>query len=363
MEIEMLKNDGRCRWLENKVLKGLMPEAIKNAQNPFAQKMYIIVDWISNDHGRSGVDLKWFKALGLTAVARYEDLPEGNDFAVINTGYDAIVNEEKLLRERGVRIVDLPCPFARKIRKIFENQDPAYQYVYLSDANHILVKNFASIFPDDLIIVQMDNYKEKIQVQRNGKPLMLVPYVTFLPKHIDEIFQYINRTFPDPSNGRHLETTCIWVKSPTSPIVEINKLTDDQLKNIDTALLIATPGTTNKSLISLVETLEDKDLSVHTVSSLKDFLKYRSENKGRKVLLVRSPLPNKAEKPIMAFINHGWLSAMLTLFLESRWCKYLIIKSYVKAMYVKNLFVHLPGLLQRKISSRWADTYAKKDMK
>ena len=44
MEVLLLTQDGRCKWLENKVLTSLIPTAIKMAANPFAKKLYVIVD-------------------------------------------------------------------------------------------------------------------------------------------------------------------------------------------------------------------------------------------------------------------------------------------------------------------------------
>jgi hypothetical protein len=61
MQVVLLKKDGRCLWLERKVLKSLLPTAIKAATNPFAKRLYLVVDWISSDRGRVGVDLRWFR--------------------------------------------------------------------------------------------------------------------------------------------------------------------------------------------------------------------------------------------------------------------------------------------------------------
>ena len=40
MDVLLLEKDGRCVWLDNKVLKGLMPMAIRNSVNPFAQRVF-----------------------------------------------------------------------------------------------------------------------------------------------------------------------------------------------------------------------------------------------------------------------------------------------------------------------------------
>lgn len=308
METLLLEKDGRCIWLENKVLKGLMPMAIRNGVNPFAQRVFLIVDWISNDFGRVGVDLKWLKTLGVPVVEKAKDLPAGKDFKVINTGYDSIVNEEIILRSNGIEIIDKPCPFVRKLRDIFTDHDGTHQIVLLCESNHIVVKNYASIFPEDLILVQMDNYQERITAKSNGKPLKLVPYVTFLETDAAAIMDFILETFPEQKPVCE-RTACIWVKSKASPIQEINQLPTEKLRGIKDALLITTANSTNKSVISLENTLKDKGLKVVHIGSLNDFLHYQRQHKDAKVLVVRSPIPNQAEYPIMQYIKHGLVAA------------------------------------------------------
>lgn len=315
MEVIYLKNDGRCKWLESQVLKKVFPDAIRCSRDPNAPKKLMILDWISNDNGKVGVDLKWFKKLGVPAVQTYNDLPSGNDFVLINTGYDSIVHEEKLLLERGVQIIDKPCPYVRKIRRIFEDIDSGFQYVLLCEPNHIIIKNYQSLFPKDMILIQMQNYKERILTQSNGKPIKFISYVTFLKRHSSEIFDYINSIFPERSNVM-IDTQCMWADGKKSPIHEIANLPDDTLQGVNYACLIATPGSTNKSLMSLHETITLRGLKVINISSLKGFINFEKSHKHEKVLLVKSPIPNEAEKPIMAYLKHGFVWGYWTLIMQ-----------------------------------------------
>ncbi|MCU7905563.1 MAG: LytB [Candidatus Thiodiazotropha sp. (ex Epidulcina cf. delphinae)] len=317
MDVMLLEQDGRCRWLENKILNKLYPRVMKNARDPSAQKQYIIVDWISNDDGRVGVDLTWFKTLGVPAVQSYGDLPAGGAFKVINTGYDSIVSEEKALRDRGVEIIDEPCPFIRRLRNLLEDADPEYQYVLLCEANHIVVKNFKTIFPADMILVQMDNYRQRIVERNNNKPMRLMPYVTFLPSHADEILAFVREQFPGLAHDK-LVTQCLWVKSKASPIVEINALPKRQLTQLDAALLITGSATTNKSVVSLVESLEQRGLEVTAVSSIKEYLAYEKAHPEHKVLLVRSPIPNNTEADIMGYVKAGYRGLLAARIRQNR---------------------------------------------
>lgn len=315
MEVIYLKNDGRCKWLESQVLNKVFPDAIKSSKTPGVPQKLMILDWISNDHGKVGVDLKWFKKLGVPSVQTYNDLPSGNNFILINTGYDSIVHEEKLLIERGVEIIDKPCPYVRKIRKLLEDIDLKYQYVLLCEPNHIIIKNYQSLFPNDMILVQMQNYKEKILLQSNGKPIKFISYVTFLKKHSKEIFDFINLNLPNEENTM-VDTQCMWADGKKSPIHEIANLPEEILKNVKYACLIATPGSTNKSLMSLHETITSRGLEVINISSLQEFIEFKKKNEEEKILLVKSPIPNEAEKPILAYLQRGYVWAYLILFIE-----------------------------------------------
>lgn len=56
MDVIQLSNDGRCRWLEKQVMNKIFPQAIRSAQIKDIPTQYMIIDWISNDNGKVGVD-------------------------------------------------------------------------------------------------------------------------------------------------------------------------------------------------------------------------------------------------------------------------------------------------------------------
>jgi len=322
MKAILLKNDGRCKWLENKILKTLVPEMIKAKSDPTKKTMYLIEDWVSNEGGKFGIRWESLERMGIPVVKSFQELPTDNNFIIVNTGYDSIVDEEKILIDKKIEYIDEPCPFIRKIRKIFEHIDNKYQYVLLCEPNHIIMKNFKSLYPKDMILVQMENYRERILTQQIGKPLKLVPYVTFLPSHINRVNNFINEMYPDRDN-EVLKTSCLWVSSNLSPITEIQNMNSKELEGVSDALLIISPGSMNTSAESLVETLEDKGLRVIKISSLKEFIKYDKANRDSKVLIVRSPIPNNAEEPIITYIKKGILVTYSLLFMDflKRGCK------------------------------------------
>jgi len=344
MEVTTLKHDSRCIWLENKVMKGLYPEVMRNARNPQAEKQYLIVDWISNDNGKVGVDLNWLKTLGVPAVQSYKDLPKGEKLSVINTGYDSIVHEEKILKEQGVNIIDEPCPFIRRLRELMEKADDNYQYVYLCEPNHITMKNFERIFPKDMIFLQMDNYQDRLREQANGKPLKLIPYVTFLPKHVEEIMHFMAAEFPDIKH-QSVNAHCLWVKSKASPIVEINHIDDSKIDTFDAALIITGSAVANKSLISIIETCEDRGLNVVNIETFNAYRDYGKKHPNHHVLLIRSPIPNNTEKYIMSYLEGGLISLWKSRFINHR-----LIRIWTIGLY--NRFAYAGNWIKLKVSGK-----------
>lgn len=302
MKVKLLNNDGRCKWLQSRMLNQLFPEMIESSKDEAQKTKYMIKDWVSNDNGKVGADLKWMAEIGVPLVETYKDITE-NDI-VINTGYDSIYDEEMDLRKREIEFVDAPCPFVRKVRNEFENIENEFQYVLLCEPNHIIIKNYKRLFPDDMILVQMSNFEEQIMEKEIGKPFYLVPYVTFLPKQSRQVFDFIQEHFSERDN-RFVDLSCMWVNSKVSPIVEMNSLTKEELKGIKDALIITTAKSTNKSLASLTITAEDMGLKVVNIGSLEEFVEYEKHHGSEKVLLVRSPIPNTAEEPIMNYITEN----------------------------------------------------------
>lgn len=308
MELIQIKYDGRCRWLDAQMRK-MIPQMFKSVINFKAKTIYVMESWVST--GKTGANLKWLRNIGIPIIKDINHLPKGNNYAILNTGYDTILEEEQILIEKGIEIIDKACPYCRKLRTIFEEHNPNYQYVLLCEPDHIILKNYRTLFPKDMILVQLNNYQEKIQNEQSGKPIRFVPYVTFLPTQIDRIFEFINRSFPDRTNEIY-KTSCIWASSPTSPITEINNLDLSRLTDVKDALVIIAPNSTNTSSESLITTITNKGLKIVPISSLNDFISYKNSHINEKVLFIRSPIPSIDEKHILLYIKNGiFLSSIL----------------------------------------------------
>lgn len=108
----------------------------------------------------------------------------------------------------------------------------------------------------------------------------------------------------------------------------------DQLLGVKHALLITTANSTNKSVISLENTLKQKGLDVVQIGSLKAFKAFEQQHPQEKVLVVRSPIPNQAEYPIMQYIKHGPMAAFWAALQQSPWLKIAKVKLYKSFYYV-----------------------------
>jgi hypothetical protein len=163
-----------------------------------------------------------------------------------------------------------------------------------------------------------------------------VPYVTFLEHHAEENLEFVNKEFPERSNDK-LKMGCLWINSKASPIVEISQLTPECLTGISDALLITTSGSTNKSLASLEESLQKRNLRVVRISSLGEFVRYERKHSSEKVLLVRSPIPNNAEAPILAYLDNGFMGALWSAIKLSSIVRRTTILIFTKILYFRNI--------------------------
>ena len=113
-----------------------------------------------------------------------------------------------------------------------------------------------------------------------------------------------------------VNTQCVWADSKVSPVNEISELSEELVKQIDHACVIGTPGSVNKSAMTLIETIEDRGMNIRYISSLKDFVLFKYKNKNSKILLVRTPVPNKVEKPVLIYLDKGLLAAVRYMLME-----------------------------------------------
>jgi hypothetical protein len=127
MQTIFLKYDGRCRWLERRVLKGYYQDAIKASRIPGHKKIFLIEEWLTNDNGNIGAHTPLMRADGVPVLKTYKDVPPAGNFSVFITPYDSILEEERELRNRGVEMIGEPCPAITKVRNIFENHKSTYQ--------------------------------------------------------------------------------------------------------------------------------------------------------------------------------------------------------------------------------------------
>ena len=153
-----------------------------------------------------------------------------------------------------------------------------------------------------MILVQMGNFEERLLSQSNGKPFRLVPYVTFLQSHVERILHFMQERFPGRAHTS-CRLACMWASGPQSPLTEIEQLDEASLDGISKALLLATPGSTNKSLESLLEVLRKRGLAVEIISSLENFHSFEAAHPEERVLLVRSPIPNQVEQPVLEYLR------------------------------------------------------------
>ena len=84
------------------------------------------------------------------------------------------------------------------------------------------------------------------------------------------------------------------------------------------------------------ETIVASGIEVVNNSSLYGIVKFKRKHEKERVLLVRSPIPNEAEKPILAYLEHGFVWGYLTLFIDRIQLRECLDELHGNLIYLKN---------------------------
>jgi hypothetical protein len=126
--------------------------------------------------------------------------------------------------------------------------------------------------------------------------------------------------------------------------MEINAIEESKTRQFDAALLVTGPAIGNKTLRSLEETLEDREIPVVAISRIHDFIAYEKNNPSARVLLVRSPIPNNTEKEIESYIKSGMFGVWKRRLIKNRFAFAYLLGSYNRFLYGLNWFKYRLGI-------------------
>jgi len=206
------QKDGGCSYMKKEIAE-YFPKYL-HEEIPYGDKkvkFYCVLKWVKREN--KGANMEMVLESGINYVSTIDELPEGAGVYV--TGYDIDLNDYEAIKRRNIPIIERPCPWIKQLREqLLRVNHATHQAVLMIYRGHMVYDCYKSAFPDDIIIIQPDTYKEAIEKHNNGKPIHLLVYAAFRKKDAIAVIDYINRNHPHPDNilDGYKKTLCIWTR-------------------------------------------------------------------------------------------------------------------------------------------------------
>jgi 4-hydroxy-3-methylbut-2-enyl diphosphate reductase IspH len=312
------KNDGECKWME-KEINQLYPlilhepvssDDIRNISglkllNDYNGKIkfYLILDWV---YGKTrGANLEWLDEVGINYVKSIKELPENSGIYI--TGYDSNIEEVDNAVRNNIPIIDHACPWVRNIKnQLIEANQQSYQIVMLIDKEHMVYNCYKSLFPDDIIVVNPENYVDEISRNYNNKPVYFISYSVFRIKESERISEYIRLNYNHAENklDGYLKTACCWVKQGL--LEEISEIVKKHKINM---IWVICSSTGDRSTISVLNEINESGIDYMPIKNIEDI---PSEiDQGKRIGVLVAPIPvSKKIKNIVNIIKEKYKMAI-----------------------------------------------------
>ena len=207
------KHGGICEtmtgFLRERVYEKYLQQPVEyNGRNV---KFYLILNWIHrNNHG---ANIGFLEQYNMNYVPTLNDLPEGAGAYAV--GYDLDLGDLEQIRKKGIPLIEDSCPRIKLLRNQLLNSDSgSHQLVFMIYDYHLIYKCYESAFPDDIIIINPENYETQLLKNKNEKPVRLLVYGVFRPKEVESVVSLINTHYFHENNilDSYNETRCCWTK-------------------------------------------------------------------------------------------------------------------------------------------------------
>ncbi|MCK4797919.1 MAG: hypothetical protein KAT05_11075 [Spirochaetes bacterium] len=279
------KNDGKCKWMINEIEK-YYPKYLRDPIDFKGKKVkfYTILKWVFRNN--KGANLKWAEESGLNYVNTIDELPEGA--GIYTTGYDADLVELEEARKKGIPIIEHPCPWVREIRRqLQEMNTDTHQCIFMVDRDHMIYECYHTIFPEDIIIIQNNNYKEEIRKHKNKKPIHLIIYSVFRKKEVKRVINFIRTDYPHPDNklDGYKKTLCMWIRQGL--LEEIEEAVKE--KKLDEVWVVCS-SERDRSTTSIISEIRETGAKPIVIKKLEDIPEKIDDNLRVGVLLAPIPL-------------------------------------------------------------------------
>lgn len=280
--------DGSCAWMR-KQIEETYEKYLRGPIDYQGRKVrfYAVLSWVmENGHGANP---RWVEKSGYSIVRSLADLPDGA--GVLVTGYDADAEELTALRRKGTPIIDKPCPWIRRLKETLERDDEKRQRVLMIDTEHMVHRCFRSIYPRGTIVVDMDDYADRLARERDGRPLALAAYATFRPADVEAVAAYISKTYPHPDNetAKAADTLCMWTGQGI--LEEITRRVEDERLDEVWIVCSSAKDRSTKSLIRQVRDAGAEPLLIDAEDAIPS-----TTDSGKRIGVLCAPIPLDRER-------------------------------------------------------------------
>lgn len=286
------QNDGRCPVM-NKVLEKSVPEYLIDKKDKEAVPYYFILDWNVVHH--SDVYRDFLRSAGIRFVESIEDLPEGAGIFAGGYGGDPVALEEA--KSKGIPLIDKICPWVEFLEEDIRSVPQGYQCVILIDEFHIVYRNFQSLIPENAIIVNEKNFREKCGELDGSKPVFLCVYATFRQKDFDDVKELIENLLPDLPHKFSSRGICSWI-THNSLFDEI----DYAFKELQLSQVwVICNSEYNRSVLTLINEIEDRGAEARLIKRMDDIPRDLPQSGNIGVII--APVPFDKDRAILDAIK------------------------------------------------------------
>ncbi|MBN2544444.1 MAG: hypothetical protein JXB50_01520 [Spirochaetes bacterium] len=292
------REDAPCKWITKEIItkfpKYLREPVIYKGK---AIKFHINLEWIRNES--RGANKEWLNEIKVNYINTINELPSGDGIFI--TGYDSNIKELDELKSRNIPMIEAPCPWVRQLRdQLIEVNTDTYQSILMIDEDHMVHDCYKSIYPKDIIIVQADNYQEKLKDIIISKPVYLMVYAAHRWKDAEDMAEYIENKYPHPDNklDNYKKTICHWVRQGIFEEIRIKGIQE----KLDEIWVICSSfgDRSTKSIVRAIEEIGIKAVVISNKSNIPE-----NFNNNLRIGIISAPIPvsHKKRKEILHIIR------------------------------------------------------------
>ena len=268
-------------FLQNKTYEKYLREPIDYKGKK--TKFYLVLNWIHrNNHG---ANIEFIKQLDMNYIESLNDLPEGG--GVYAVGYDVDLEDLNRIKKENIPFIEDSCPRIRLLRDQLLSVNPkTHQVVFMIYDYHLVYSCYESAFPEDIIIINPENYLSQFALKRNNKPIHLLVYGVFRPKEVQQVISHIKDAYNNADNilDSYNATRCCWTKQGLLEEIDA-AIAKEKLNEV----WVVCSNEEDTSTRGIAKEILENGASVHYIKSNVDIPE--SVDAGKKYGVIVAPIP------------------------------------------------------------------------